>query len=238
MERTVSTKKGDITYIFTKKQVKNVNMRIKPDGSVHVSASPRIPVKEIDGFVVEKADFIFQAWEKFEEVTQISPQKQNYVNGGTIYFLGEALTLVVSQGTPSFPTKKDNTLVFTAQFPDNTLEVQQLVYQFYNKECVKIFVALMEQYQQRLAELNIPQASLKIRDMKSRWGTCHTGKKVITLNSKLIFTPYSSIEYVVLHEFCHFIHPNHSREFYNLVARYMPNWKVEREELKRWSCRD
>lgn len=236
--RVVETERGEISYILTKKNVKNVNMRIKPDGTVNVSAHTSISVKEIDGFVKEKADFVFDALEKFESRTQKKLESCRYVKGGTVYYLGEELTLDVILGKDCMPVKDGKYLIVVTGDPEDERRVGQLVYDFYGQELSRIFVDLMRENQVKLSSLGIPQASLKVRDMKSRWGTCHTGKNVITLNSKLIHTPYSCIEYVVLHEFCHLIHPNHSKEFYQLVSVYMPEWKKEREELKKWSARE
>lgn len=243
MLRDVTTEKGIISYHLTQKKVKNINMRVKSDGSVWVSASPRIPMQEIDLFVAEKADFVLNAQEKFQDVAHINPHQQEYVQGGTIYFLGEPLTLdVVKWEEKKLPLphqtgENGRVLEVPVHCETDEIQIQKQVFLFYNSAIHTIFTTLMNEYQKRLEPLGIPFAHLKVRDMKSRWGTCHTQKKVITLNSKLIFTPMSAIEYVVLHEFCHFIHPNHSKDFYNLVATYMPHWKAQREELKKWSCR-
>lgn len=64
-----------------------------------------------------------------------------------------------------------------------------------------------------------------------RWGSCHTVKNIITLNSRLIEVPKEAVEYVVLHEFAHFLQPNHSRAFYAVVERYMPDWRERRALL-------
>lgn len=245
MKRTVETPYGMMSYEFTRKQVKNINMRVKPDGTVSVSASTRVSLSYIDGFVIEKAEFITDALKRFESITPTVPQNQVYAHGSTIFYLGYNLTLDVrgvtsvthlQKGKLPVPHLEGTSLYVVCDEPENPTCVKEQVYAFYTQEQTRIFTILMEKHQYQMASLNIPQASLKILTMKSRWGTCHTRKHVITLNSKLILTPYSAIDYVVLHEFCHFIHANHSKEFYGLVAQYMPDWKVQREELKKWSC--
>lgn len=238
MIRTVSTRYGDISYDLTKKKVKNLNMRVKVDGTVLVSAPNRVPLKELDQFVMDKADFIQKSREKFLQSPKISPRSQSYVDGGTVYYLGQPLTLSVREGKDALPVRCGDCLEVVTATPEKEDVIRSLVALFYREACEDLFRDLMRGYQARLIDLGIPQATLKIRDMKTRWGTCHTVKGVITLNSKLIYTPYSAVEYVVLHEFCHFIHPNHSKAFYDLVAVYMPDWKAQREELKKWSCRD
>lgn len=72
---------------------------------------------------------------------------------------------------------------------------------------------------------------VKIRYMTSRWGSCQPARGVITLNSRLIDAPRRCAEYVVLHEFAHFIHPNHSKQFYALVESMMPDWREWRQAL-------
>lgn len=238
MIRTVTTEYGEITYDLTKKKVKNLNMRVKPDGTVLVSAPNRVPLKDLDRFVIEKADFIHRARENFRQNPKRSPRTQVYQDGGTVYYLGQPLTLSVVSGKDVVPVRRGDCLEVVTASPEDEAVIRSLVAIFYREACEDLFRDLMRGYQARLTDLGIPQATLKIRDMKTRWGTCHTVKAVITLNSKLIYTPYSAVSYVVLHEFCHFIHPNHSKAFYDLVAQYMPDWKAQREELKKWSCRD
>ena len=69
---------------------------------------------------------------------------------------------------------------------------------------------------------------LKVRQMKTRWGVCAPARRQITLNLRLAEKPRAAAEYVVLHEYAHFVHPNHSPAFWAVVARYMPDYKAAR----------
>lgn len=55
---------------------------------------------------------------------------------------------------------------------------------------------------------------------------------MITLNKRLARAPRHCIDYVVVHELCHFIHPNHSREYYDFLGMLMPDWKDRKRELE------
>ena len=73
---------------------------------------------------------------------------------------------------------------------------------------------------------------LKVRRMKSKWGVCNVTNNIITLNLELIKFDIKYLEYVIFHELCHLVYPNHSKDFWNLVEKYVPNYKVFRKEMK------
>jgi predicted metal-dependent hydrolase len=68
--------------------------------------------------------------------------------------------------------------------------------------------------------------------MKTRWGVCNIKDKVITLNTELLKKDMSLIDYVIVHEISHLYHPNHSKNFWNLVSTHYPYYKVARKMLK------
>ncbi len=80
---------------------------------------------------------------------------------------------------------------------------------------------------------NIPVPNLKIRKMTSRWGVCNLKNKNVTLNYYLYKYDLDCLDYVIVHELSHFIYPNHSKGFWNLVSNYIPNYKVKRNKLKK-----
>lgn len=80
--------------------------------------------------------------------------------------------------------------------------------------------------------VNVEIQNIRIRQMKTRWGSCNSAKSYINLNTELIKKASNTIEYVIFHELAHLIHPNHSREFYNYLSTYMPDWKKRKERLE------
>jgi len=83
-----------------------------------------------------------------------------------------------------------------------------------------------------LFEEQIPYPNLKIRKMKTRWGVCNRKNNNVTLNSDLIKYGYEQIDYVIIHELSHFIHFNHSSDFWSLVGKYCKDYKKVRKSLK------
>ncbi len=168
-----------IQYALQYKKVKNINLRIRPDGSINVSANKRVPQKVIDDFITSKADFILRALEKYKNMPA-KEQKQYYTEDEVRGFV---------------------------------LVLCNKVYPYYEKQGIKY-------------------PEIKFRRMVSRWGSCHSQKGILTFNTNLMYAPTECIEYVVWHEFTHFLQPNHSSKFYDELARVYPKWKECRKKLK------
>ena len=80
-------------------------------------------------------------------------------------------------------------------------------------------------------ETGLVPNKVRIRDIKYAWGSCSANKNV-TISYKLIYYSKDVIKYVILHELCHIKHMNHSKDFWNLVATYMTNYKEIKKEFK------
>lgn len=101
---------------------------------------------------------------------------------------------------------------------------------FLNQQCFVIFNSRLERLKSQFSDL--PEFRLRIRHMTTRWGVCNTGSMTVTLNSELIKKDVSLIDYVIIHELCHFKHMNHSSEFWSEVEKYYPYHKLARKMLR------
>lgn len=101
---------------------------------------------------------------------------------------------------------------------------------FLNYQCLVIFNSRLERLKVQFKAL--PNFRLRIRHMTTRWGVCNTKSMTITLNSELIKKDVSLIDYVIIHELCHFKHMNHSSDFWSEVEKYYPYHKLARKMLK------
>ncbi|MCH5298266.1 MAG: M48 family metallopeptidase [Ruminococcus sp.] len=181
MVREVNYKGTIIKYDLQRKRVKNINLRVKPDLTVLVSANSRVGVKYIDDFVLRKSDFILSAIDKFKNIS-------------------------VTEPNPVF------TLEEFTRFISDTFKN---VYELFSAEYF----------------INLPQ--LKMRTMKSRWGSCNYEKCIITLNTNLIYCTEEQINYVIVHEFSHLLVHDHSQNFYKIVQKYCPDYKRIRKEMNK-----
>jgi hypothetical protein len=106
-----------------------------------------------------------------------------------------------------------------------------LIERWYHRRAKSVFSELFAEACRHMQPLGIGQPPLKIRLMRSRWGSC-SSKGNITLNPKLIQVPEPLLRYVILHELCHLIEFNHSPRFWALMDQVMPGWKAHRKALK------
>ena len=168
-----------IEYTLTIKKVKNINLRIKPDGSVWVSANKWIKQTEIDKFLLSRSGMILGALDKFKDAKDREQIK---------YFDEKEIRVAI-------------------------LNLCQKVYPYYK-------------------DLGVIYPEIKFRKMKSRWGSCHPKNGLLTFNTNLMYAPIEVVEYVVHHEFTHFLVPNHSEKFYKELSKSCPDWKIQRNRLK------
>lgn len=110
--------------------------------------------------------------------------------------------------------------------------IQKPCQHFSEDDLKKLVLSLCEKVYPYYNKMGIYFPIVKFRKMTSRWGTCHTVKGILTFNTNLMFAPKECVEYVVFHEFTHFIVPNHSDKFYSELEKVCPDFKKYRSILK------
>lgn len=220
-KKVVQCRKYPITYTLVTKQVKNINMRISSKGEVVVSANPFVPMDKIDDFVSSKVSWIVKLQKSMQERSQ-----RTMIDDKHIVLFGNSLKIRRTTGKYNHVSYDKDTLYVQCR---EQADPEKVVRQFLDKLCKDVFLDVATLTFRSLSDYHLEFPEVKIRDMKSRWGSCTPAKNSITLNRKLIHYPFEFIEYVVLHEFVHFIQPNHSKAFYNIIENYMPDYKTRME---------
>lgn len=229
--RTIQTPKGNIKYTFERKNVKNINLRIRHDGSVYVSAPPSVSVKTVEDFVFSRSSYIKNAVERFEQ-HKFPKTDMQYISGENITLLGKNMRINVIQDSDEYISCDGIYVYIHVRQTDCYNRKKNMLNLWLDKQCISVFDEQMHKIYKKFKPYNIDFPQLKIRSMTSRWGSCQPSGKVITLNRKLIEAPENCIEYVITHEFCHFIHPNHSKQFYTLLQVMLPDWKESKSLLE------
>ena len=232
-ERTVFYAGAPLRYLLEQKPVKNLNLRIRRDGSVFVSAHPAISVERVDAFVAGKGGYIRSAQKRFQEMAQYAPQPKQYVSGETFYLLGRGVRLSVEKDVRDAIFNDGVYLHLQTKDPDDFSKKQRLVTAYLDEQCHAAFSEILSEIYPTFQKYGISMPALRIRSMETRWGSCLAQKGIITLNKRLLEAPRHCIEYVVMHELCHFLHPDHSKRFYAFLTTLMPDWRERKSILDR-----
>lgn len=224
--RAVKDPEGDLVYLLERKAVKNINLRVRRDGSVYVSANRRVPLSEIDGFVARHGAYIREAAARMAELERRRTRTRQYTDGEIFCILGRDLPLRVIQGETDRAEDTGDHLLLQLKDPGDPDKRRRLVENYLDRRCRGVFQAVLEECYPPFQTYGVPMPTLRVRQMRSRWGSCLTGKGVVTLNRRLLEFPLETIRYVTFHELCHFIHPNHSKQFYDLLSVFVPDWKA------------
>ena len=221
-------------YTLERKTVKNINLRIKPGLTMYVSANKRVSINIIERFIKSKENFILEAFERIEKNRESSEKVReiSYNTGDEIIYFGKKLRLkIVKSSKESVKASGESVYIFVKDVDDRAKK-ENLLKKWELTLAKEVFTKVIDRYYPAFKALGVAYPRLSIRTMTSRWGSCKPNGGKITLNLELLHKPKECLEYVVVHELAHFIHPNHSKDFWNFVENIMPDYKKRRDTLK------
>lgn len=210
-----------------KKDVKNITLKVRPNGEAILTA-PNSASDEHIKFIIEKrAKWIAQKCAFFASFK--TPQKE-YVSGEDFRYLGRSYRLKVVQSKEECVKLQRGYLELFVKDKSDLKRKENLIYEWYYEKAMLYFFNILQEFN-KIVKQDIK--SVKIRQMKTRWGSCNPYKSYINLNIELIKKPKVCIEYVVFHELAHLLYPDHSKKFYDYLSLYMPDWQKRKEILER-----
>ena len=217
MQRIIQVGNLKIKYTLIIKNVKNINMHIEKTGEIIVSCNQYVPVSKVDEFVASKCKWLV------DKVNEIH-RKQSLLNDQNYYlYLGKRYKIeIIHSYTSGCKILGSNFVIYKKEND----EIEKIIQNFEKQQCIQLMSKKMNDvYHMMSFDYNLQLPSLKIRSMDTRWGSCMPRKNQITLNSKLIHYDEKFMDYVILHEYAHLIQPNHSKAFYQVIEKYMPDYK-------------
>jgi predicted metal-dependent hydrolase len=221
----------EIEFHLIRKKVKNINLNVKPNLLIEVSASSKVPHKEIEIYVRSKADWILKNMRYFEKYQSLPKTPKEYVSGESFKYLGKQFRLKLSQSDTEGLKLLKGYFQLHVKDTDNLRRKSSIVKRWYKEKTIINFHRSLNRVYSLIEKYEIRKPQVDIRHMKARWGSCLKSKKTILLNSDLIEAPSFCIDYVVLHELIHFLHNNHTRKFYDMLFILMPDWEKRKKIL-------
>lgn len=225
-----------VKYELQIKNVKRINLRVHRDGRVSVSANKGVAQAQINAFLETNADFILNTMERFEKMRKAGDgmafgKTRTYHDGDTVYLRGEAHRLLVLEGKKETVELLDRVIVLTQKDTADTDRRMRMMNKFLKDSCQKQMGEICENVFPQFQDMGVEWPEIRVRNMTARWGSCQPAKGILTFAQMLVEVPLPCMEYVAVHEFAHFIHPDHSPRFHAFMTERMPDWKERRELL-------
>ena len=192
-----------------KKNNKNTYIRVK-DGKIIVTTNRFVSTASIMKLINSNISSI-------SKMINIDNKKQDKKDN--FYYFGKQYDVIYGFNSVEF----DNDKIYA---PDKVKLDKYIL-----NDIKKIYQSRLD-YWYNIFEEKITIPNLKIRKMTSRWGVCNIKNHNVTLNYELLKYDITCLDYVIVHELSHFIHHNHSKEFWLLVGKYYPKYKGTRKMLK------
>lgn len=218
------------------KKSKSIKLYFK-EGILKVTKSPYVPKREVDKLIKNNEEKIYEEYKKIEEKKRLNNVR--WKNGATILYKGEEYSINKNYDEKNSVRININeeSKIFEIQLPlsiKETKEEEKYILNVIRKLFKNNTEAIIQKrlpYWSNITKINY--TSVNVKDAKTRYGSCVPSKKALHFSSRLVMLPNEAIDAVIVHELCHIIHPNHSKNFYDLVEKYIPNYKQIDKYLKK-----
>jgi predicted metal-dependent hydrolase len=225
---------GDIAVDVVLKDIKNIHLSVYPPaGRVRISAPRRMSLDTIRVFAISKLAWIKQQQAKLREQERETPRE--YLDRESHYLWGKRYLLMVveSDAAPSIALNHDRMILTVRPGTDEEKKLA-LVDAWYRDHLRKAVLPLIAKWE---CPIGVQVERVFVRRMKTRWGSCSTRTRRVRLNTDLAKKPPGCLEYVIVHEMIHLLEPTHNARFVALMDRFMPNWRLRRDQLNQLPVR-
>jgi predicted metal-dependent hydrolase len=223
---------GNLRALLIRSPRRTVSLQVNPDLSLVMKAPLETPEDFLREFLERRRPWALRHLARMSRIKAAAPL---WRDGGRVPFLGDELVLEVEAGARSRARFEAGDLfgpkiVATAKDPKDEAEVRAAVERLYAREAAHRLPAMLDSCLARAAR-RFPRPSLRVRTMRSRWGSCDAKACVITLNARLLRFRPEIIECVIMHELAHLRYRSHGPRFYGLLAELCPGYEKLQGEL-------
>ena len=216
-----------IEYEFLEKpELKSHYITVEKGKTVILKGKP-ITEAKANSLILKKARWIINKLSIVEGVAE-----NDIVTGSRIQFLGKKyyVLIIFSEGIDK-PRIHFNHSKFTINLPENQTNIQETIRveldDYYRIQAKERLIPRIEKWSEKTG---LHYNKLRFLKFEKRWGSC-THENTILINYLAIKLPYSLIDYLIVHELCHTIEKSHSKSFYSLVSKHVPNWKTLEDKM-------
>lgn len=224
-------KVNGIEILIRRKPIKNLYLRIEQETlQVVISAPLRMSAADIERFVLSKANWLQQKLAFLAKRRLVFAAQETA--GESLWLWGKKYAVRFIPGRAR-TVIAENEVIFSGSKEDSSMEkLTKYIDKLYRQQLVQQIEKLAVFWQKRL---QLTAAGWRIRKMKTRWGTCNTFSRMITINYNLVRLPIECLDYIIVHELAHLYEPSHSSRFKNFLTQNLPDWKQRESLLKHFT---
>ncbi len=220
---------SEIEIEVERKKIKNMHLAVyPPDARVHLSMPDYLTDDDAKAFIIQKWEWVRKQRE--EVLAQPRQTERQYVSGESHFLFGKRYELLVEE-LPHYPNviQMKGKKIYMLVKPDTTTEQRATIMrEWYRAQLKNQLDTTIKRWAERLGETNY---NWQVKQMKTEWGSCVKSKRMLIFNLELARVPIEYLEFVVVHEFCHFVIDNHNKLFEALMTKRLPNWRTLRKQL-------
>lgn len=205
-----------IEYQLNTKRIKKCYLKIV-SGKIIINAPLNFPIKTIEKLILDHKDIVLK------KISTYVP-KFNYINGGYVYIFNHQYQIVLKDINEHKAVIHKNKIYVYYYKIQETIEneLKNILYDYLIKQI----------YYYLDTKFYLVMPKIEIKKFKSRWGACFSRQNRISFNLALVHLDKNLIDYVIIHELCHFIQPNHSKFFYQEIDKRLPDYRIREKKLR------
>ncbi len=213
---------------IVKPKLKHIYLSFDEEGNLIIK-SPKVSQRHIEQLLLKKASWITKSREKL----QLKKGKPlNFTQEPELYFLGvshKLYLILYDKKRTKITFDGDRFNLYYSVY--NEVTFQKHINKFYKEEAKKYIAAQTDVWSK---EMGLPYNNISFRKTKRQWGSC-SGKNNLSFNTMMMKLPLDVIQYIIIHELSHIKHKHHQKIFWKLVEQYLPDYKTQVRELKKYT---
>ncbi len=212
-----------------RKKIKNMHLAVyPPDARVHLSMPDYLTDEDAEAFIIQKWEWVRKQCE--EIMAQPRQTERQFVSGESHFLFGKRYELLV-EVLPHYTNsiQMQGNKIYMLVKPNTTVEQRaNIMREWYRSQLKELLAVTVKRWTDKLGESNF---NWQVKQMKTEWGSCVPSKRLLIFNLELARVPIECIDFVVVHEFCHFMIDNHNKLFEALMTKLLPILRTLRSNL-------
>ena len=216
---------GELSFqLRESKHRRTVEIIIERDDQLVLLTPPKVPLDKLEKIINQRRFWIVSKLLKKESIKKPPTEQKTYLPGEGFYYLGRSyrLKLVDTAQQPLRLYREHFELLRSHQ-----QQGQDLFIKWYRTQIRQKLELIVTDF---VSTIGDKPKSIQVRKLGNRWGSCNS-KGDIYFHWRVALLPYSSIEYLVVHEMVHLVQPNHNQDFWDRVERILPDYKQRKQWL-------